>query len=146
MDSCYWQFGDFTFSSDINPKKIYDNPGKYTVSLIALNKSCDDIITKDIIINPIFSLYIPNSFTPSNFDGLNDIFLVKGLEDGIQDFQMYIYNRWGDQVFYSDDIHDGWNGLSLNQDLLPVGTYEYIIFVTDYLYSTRKIKGEILLK
>ena len=56
------------------------------------------------------------------------------------------YRINGYQVFYSDNIHNGWNGLSLNQDLLPVGTYEYIIFVTDYLDSLRKIKGEVLLK
>ncbi|MEE2931542.1 MAG: gliding motility-associated C-terminal domain-containing protein [Bacteroidota bacterium] len=146
MDSCYWEFGDFTSSSEISPIKRYDNVGEYIINLIVLNEFCEDIVTEKIIINPVFSLYIPNSFTPSNFDGLNDIFLVKGIEEGIQDFQMYIYNRWGDQVFYTDNIHNGWNGLNLDKELLPIGTYEYIIFITDHLNSLRKIKGEILLQ
>ena len=52
-------------------------------------------------------LYVPNAFTP-NFDGTNDIFYAKG--EGIKDFKMYIFDRWGEMVFRSDDIYKGWDG------------------------------------
>lgn len=146
-DSCYWEFGDFTTSYEFSPSKSYNSSGTYTVNLIAWNNNmCSDIISKNIIINPIYTLYIPDTFSPSNLDGLNDVFLVKGLEDGIQDFQMYIYNRWGQEVFYSNNINNGWNGLDVAQHKLPTGLYSYIIYLDDYSGIPHKIKGEILLQ
>jgi gliding motility-associated-like protein len=52
-------------------------------------------------------LYIPNSFTP-NGDGLNDIFSAVGYN--IVEFEMLIFNRWGEKIFQSDNINFGWNG------------------------------------
>ena len=116
------------------------------IEVNALNESCNDVITKDIIINPIFSLYIPNSFTPSNFDGLNDIFLVKGLEDGIQDFQMYIYNRWGDQVFYTQSPYEGWNGhVNNGKKIANQAIYVYIVNIVDIYKKSHKVIGHVSL-
>ncbi|MFZ9847316.1 MAG: gliding motility-associated C-terminal domain-containing protein, partial [Flavobacteriales bacterium] len=43
-----------------------------------------------------------------NEDGLNDIFFVKG--DNIYDFELYVFNRWGEVIFHSTDMNNGWNG------------------------------------
>ena len=107
---------------------------------------CVDRITKNIVIDPIYTLYIPDVFTPSIKDGINDLFIVKALEDGIESFEMYIFNRWGQEIFYSNNIENGWNGLDLNQNRLPPAYYSYIIYLEDYLGISRKIKGEILLQ
>ena len=79
-------------------------------------------------------LPIPNAFTP-NSDGLNDYFpwdsgFPKGLS--ISDFTMYIYNSWGEEGFFSDDIMDTWDGKIRSDGQIFSGHYAYII----------KIKGQ----
>lgn len=54
-----------------------------------------------------FFVYLPNAFTPNN-DGNNDVFFVRGR--GIATMSLKIYNRWGNKVFESDDITQGWDG------------------------------------
>lgn len=53
-------------------------------------------------------LFVPNAFTP-NRNGMNDQFRAYG--DGITYFHQMIFDRWGELVFESEDINDGWNSL-----------------------------------
>ncbi|MCC6600945.1 MAG: gliding motility-associated C-terminal domain-containing protein [Crocinitomicaceae bacterium] len=53
------------------------------------------------------SIFVPSAFTP-NGDGINDYFVAYG--ENILEFEMTIYNRWGDKVFFTDDFKKGWNG------------------------------------
>ena len=76
--------------------------------------------------------YVPNSFTP-NSDEHNPVFRPI-FADGSQplNFTIYIYNRWGDEVFMSKDVHDGWDGTSkTNGDNAMDGTYTWNIFFTN---------------
>lgn len=62
-------------------------------------------------------LYVPTAFSP-NGDGINDVFFCKGLFwDSIE---MFIYNRWGQTVFYTDNKNEGWGGGNFNPDLYHV--------------------------
>ena len=54
-------------------------------------------------------LFVPNAFSP-NGDGQNEVFLVMGNKNCIEQFMFSIYNRWGEKVFETDDITKGWNG------------------------------------
>lgn len=54
-------------------------------------------------------LWMPNVFTP-NGDGLNDIFLPKYRNDVDITFQMLIFNKWGEQLFSTNNINQGWDG------------------------------------
>ena len=75
---------------------------------IAVNTNgCRDSIAKIIDIKPAFTIYIPNAFTP-NSDGINDGFRASGI--GIKEFNMQIYDRWGNLIFESDDINKAWDG------------------------------------
>lgn len=67
---------------------------------------------------------IPSAFTP-NGDNENDDFkvLIQGQHELLE---FYVFNRWGEQVFYSTDINTGWDGTYKNQDQ-PVGTYVYLV-------------------
>jgi len=71
-------------------------------------------------------IWFPSAFTP-NDDGLNDIIRVVGNLQHYNDFSLSICNRWGQRVFYTEDIYSGWNGKfnGVNQD---VGSYYYMIF------------------
>ncbi len=69
-------------------------------------------------------LFIPNIFSPNN-DGINDTFLPT-INCAYSDFKISIYNRWGQQIFKSNNINQAWNGKSNNQNL-PPDTYFYSI-------------------
>lgn len=84
-------------------KIIIEQPGLYWVKVS--NPGCYAIDT--ILIKQCPELWVPNAFTPDG-DGVNDIFKAKGVN--IQEFQMFIYNRWGQMIFESNDINEGWDG------------------------------------
>ena len=74
--------------------------------------------------------YIPNAFTP-NGDGLNDEFRIVGIpHENITRFQMEIYNRWGERIFHTADILEGWDG-TWNNGPCPSDTYIWVIGYED---------------
>ena len=134
-----WYFGD---STDVvygtNNSHFYEQTGTFEIMLYVENEfECIDSITKNVIINPNFELYIPNAFTPDG-DSVNDTFNCKGY--GIANFSISILNRWGEMVFSSNDIEEQWNGKNaLN------GVYAYRIDVIDMLGKLHNFEGEISL-
>jgi gliding motility-associated-like protein len=74
---------------------------------------------KEII--PPLRMYIPSAFTP-NGDGLNDQFGVKG--EGVTDFRIRVYDRWGEVIFESDNAQLQWDGSYKGQPVQE-GTYVY---------------------
>ena len=111
-----WDFGDITpndindVSSDQNPLYLYRQPGTYEPMLIVTNQfGCTDTITLKLTIGPDFSFYVPNAFTP-NGDGVNNGFNGKG--EGIAEYEMNIFDRWGELIFHSNSLTDNWDGVS----------------------------------
>jgi gliding motility-associated-like protein len=85
---------------------------------------CSDSDTVEIVVNQgTESLYIPNSFTP-NSNELNDLFLVKG--SAIKNIDMKIFNRFGELLYTTKDITQGWDGTYKGADVAP-GVYTYSI-------------------
>lgn len=88
----------------------YDVAAEYDVTLIASNDSgCKDTTIQKVVVEGIFQFDIPNTFTP-NGDDLNDWFypVITGA-----DFDHYvfdIFDRWGDKIFSSEIVEEGWNG------------------------------------
>ncbi len=67
---------------------------------------CKDIDT--VMVDLLGCVYVPNAFSPDN-NGINDVFYAKcGFE--LAQYSMAIYNRWGNEVFYSEDVNEGWDG------------------------------------
>lgn len=79
---------------------------------------------------PPVSIYIPNAFTP-NGDGINDTFSVKG--EGIRNFHLYIYNRWGEKIFETTNPRQQWDGIYEGQ---PAEQGTYVVQV--YAYGLAK--------
>ena len=74
------------------------------------------------------SIFLPNAFSP-NGDGINDLFKPKGNFFGVKDYELRIYNRWGAQIFETQDPDEGWNGRVLNvRNESPPGVYVYKLF------------------
>jgi gliding motility-associated-like protein len=88
--------------------------------------------------------YIPNAFTP-NGDGLNDRFFILGLPpENITKFNIRIFNRWGQIVYSSRDITEGWDG-KMNGEICPEGNYVWVIYYEDDNKTTTSNKGTVML-
>lgn len=97
-------------SSLKTPERLYNVAGNYRTMLITENDyGCVDTVYKVISIIDDLNIYIPNSFTP-NDDGVNDVFLVKGMGINLENFDLQIIDRWGNIVFETRDINIGWDG------------------------------------
>jgi len=68
-------------------------------------------------------IYVPNAFSP-NGDGLNDTFNV--LVSNVRTFSLQIFNRWGQQIYQTDNPLMGWDG-KFNNTSCPIGAYVFII-------------------
>ena len=99
-------------SNDINPVFQFPNnqPGNYDVTLTTTNKhGCRDSITKIVIIDDVFLFYMPTAFSP-NGDGINDNFKVVGEGFDANNFNMSIFNKWGQLVFETSNPNISWDG------------------------------------
>ena len=115
----------------------YEDTGTYIVKLITENDlNCTDTASREIIILPSYTVYIPNTFSPNN-DGINDLFYPVG--EGILEFKISIYNRWGNQI-YSGSANTPWSG-----EDLPDGKYAYVIEIINLRNTPFKYFGNVLL-
>jgi gliding motility-associated-like protein len=87
------------------------------------------------------NLFYPAAFTP-NGDNLNDVFNVYG--QYITDFEMDIYNRWGELMFTTTQLDIGWDG-SFKGNAMPEGTYTFVANIKDLAGRTFKKSGTVLL-
>jgi gliding motility-associated-like protein len=102
----------------------------YLVSLIVYNEAgCRDSVSKEVSVVSDVILYAPNSFTPDG-DKFNEIWRVYIDGVDIMDFDLFIFNRWGEVMWESHDINAGWNG-TYGGKLVPEGTYIWMIKATD---------------
>ena len=91
-----------------------------------------DLKTKNCVCTP----FIPNSFTPNN-DGKNDeLQIFTGCD--ITELKFSVFNRWGELVFYTEDVNQGWDG-TLRGSLAPNGVY---VFKMEY--QAENFKGEVV--
>ena len=145
-----WYFGDHPLqgsSNLINPIYTYSDPGNYPVILVANNGPCSDDTIKNILIKPVYTLWIPNSFSPNN-DGTNDYFPWDCQDPtamSIKEFEMYIYNSWGEEVFHTEDQNDCWNGRINQNGEVILGYYSYLIKIYDELGVRHTVTGKVLL-
>jgi len=102
------------------------NVTKYRVVAVSFNKNVISVSNTISVVKPL-RLYAPNVFSPDG-DGINDHFEVKGV--GIEEFDLEIYNRWGQLVYKSDTLL-AWNGEYRNRPV-PMGTYVYQVRARNY--------------
>lgn len=96
-----------------------------TFHVLASNRCGADSDRVNIILKDCYcSFYVPNVFSP-NGDGNNDLFGPVYKCD-LTNYQLFIYNRWGELLYQTDDVNSPWNGQGSNGPL-PIGTYVYTI-------------------
>lgn len=114
--NCVFYFGDGDSVNTCNFGNLphtYPATGTYTAMMVVTNaQGCADTFYLTVIVEQETMIYLPNAFTP-NSNGLNESFLAYGTN--VDDFNMMIFDRWGNLLFESDDISKGWDGTSHSQ-------------------------------
>ena len=125
------------FAQNINEVQYDENLNIYRV--VAVRNQNEQITSTSniVIVEKPYAIYAPNAFSPDG-DGLNDVFNVTG--QGIIDFEMEIFNRWGQMVFKSYTVEDKWDGTFRGKDL-PTGTYVYKIKIISYGENQKTVKS-----
>jgi len=141
-----WMFDDEFVSLEQNPTYEFQDTGIYEITLIAFHESgCPDTLKKIIDVEPLVDYFMPNAFTP-NGDGKNDEFIGKGYLEGFKGFEMNIWNRWGEQVYSSDDPYRGWNGRKENNgQMSPQGVYVWELRYIGRRGGNESLKGHVTL-
>lgn len=103
--------------------------------------NADGTLTALFIVQEIRAILIPTAFSPNN-DGTNDEFRVTG--NDVQRLNMQIYDRWGNQVFETNNPQIAWDGTQKGKNL-PVGTYTYYALITTNSNETLTKKGFVVL-
>jgi gliding motility-associated-like protein len=106
-----------------NPIANPDVTTTYTVSSKSVN-GCNVSEEVKVYVSPQGKLFIPNAFTP-NGDGLNDCFGILGAQ-GVTFYELAIYNRFGERVFYAKNPNNCWNGI-FKGNPQPSGTFVYYL-------------------
>ncbi len=115
-----WLFSDGGSSAEMHANHTFDTAGVYYITLIAEDaKGCKDTITKQIIIKEELYIYIPNTFIPDG-DRFNNFFL--GSFVGVAWIKLEVFNRWGQSVYYTEDMNFRWDGIHKGRKLQD-GTY-----------------------
>lgn len=137
--SWWWEFGDNSTSTVQNPVHTYANAGNFTAMLVATNGICTDTARVTISIEEELIYYLPNSFTPDG-DEFNQTFQPV-FTDGFDpyDFNMLIYDRWGEVIFESNDATVGWDGTYQDNTLVQDGTYTWRIEFKERMSDKRHI-------
>jgi PKD repeat protein len=131
ISSHEWLFGDGGTSDAQNPSHQFLEVGTFEVELYVEDAyGCSDMASGTITINPVYDVTVPNAFTPNANGGggggwipgdlSNDVFYP--FARFVDEFRMRIFNRWGELIFESTDIRQGWDGYYRGQ-LSPQDVY-----------------------
>lgn len=126
--ACKMLWGDGSSEADCISDHTYTQPGIYQVMQIADNNGCFDTAYAEVVVRPDFVFWLPNAFTPDDPDGLNDIY--KPVIVGAHDYRFQIFDRWGQQLFQTSNLEEGWDG-RINSRICQSDVYVYKIDFTD---------------
>ncbi|MEC4050509.1 PKD domain-containing protein [Flavobacterium sp. SUN046] len=109
--SIVWDFGDGTFSSELNPSHTYTNPNDYYLVTQTVTYPFGCVYVQHVALNVQrgYLLVVPTAFTPGNRDGVNDTF--RPVTKGLKNVRLDIYDTWGSLIYSEEgEILVGWDG------------------------------------
>ena len=156
-DQYVWDFGDGTTSTEEDPEHYYQEPGWYTVRLLTDNEfGCPDsfVIDEAVFADNKGSIEFPTAFIPDpsgpnggSYDPnsfRNDIFFP--VFEGVIEYHLMIFNRWGEIIFETKEIGRGWDGYhQLTGQILQQDVYVWRANVTFANQQTQELAGEVTL-
>jgi gliding motility-associated-like protein len=128
---CAYAWTPSTGLNATNTASVRATPQDTTVyKVVVTKKGCKEEKTIRINVDNVNcgepNIFVPNAFTPNN-DGNNDILKVRGR--WISKLQFVVFNRWGQEMFSTTDVANGWNGVFKGNEVAP-DVYNYYLQVT----------------
>ena len=151
-----WEFSDGQNSDETNPILFFSNNsfGGVSATLTAINElGCESSYSSFLAFNintlvedSNVDVFIPNTFTPFTNES-NQLFIPIFSDPGLlEEFELNIFNRWGEQVFQSFDYSIGWDGTFWNFDnIVQDGIYIYEVKYKSKNTRRKKIIGHVSL-
>jgi gliding motility-associated-like protein len=141
-----WNFGDLTGATSIlqNPKYTYGDTGCYIVQLsVVANDGCTDVVKHPVCIDPDFTFYAPNAFTPNN-DGKNDEWMPYGIGIDPKNYHLMLFDRWGNLMFETHTWGQGWDGRANNGSAIAqIDTYVWKVDLKDVMHNKHNYVGHV---
>jgi len=136
--------GHFYWHPDVYPSTTLRpevKPLKTTTYYLTGRTAMGCMVTDSVTVHVAF-VNMPNAFSP-NGDGLNDVFRLHPNIKHVKLLNFSVYNRWGNRVFYTEDIEKGWDG-TYNNKPADAGVYYYYVSYT-IGYGNYNFKGDVSL-
>ncbi len=146
-----WTFGDRNLGNSQEQNPVYTYPvndasdtGTFRVWMqVTADNGCQDSTNRLLIIRPEITVFIPNAFTPDGMgDSMNNRFFIVANE--YKTFEVHVYTRWGEEVYRSNNINEGWDGnykgVEAQQDV-----YVYRVIITSLEGKEYEFSGTVTL-
>lgn len=117
------------------------NPSQNTTYYLSSSKNGCIVYDTIIMVKKGFYIYVPTAFTPNN-DGRNDRF--NAIASGLTEYELKVYNRWGEIVYKTNSLAGGWNG-KYKGELQPTGVFVYLINFKKENGENEMLKGTFIL-
>lgn len=134
----YFESGSPSISTEEDPVSTFPDgeEGSYTVTLITTSElGCTDTLNYELIVFSDIIIFAPNTFTPDGDEhNQNWGITMKGIDE--YNFEILVFNRWGQIVWESHNINEEWDG-TYNGKLVDSGTYAWVIRTKDLLEDTK---------
>lgn len=141
----HWSFGDGQGSTEWQPTHTYEGTGTYPVVLtVEDGNQCVDSLSLMYVIREIPTFFLPSAFIPESDIAENRVFKPIGNSISDKNYEMRIYDRWGQLIFVSHQPDYGWDG-HIGNSLAPQGSYTYQIKYQDLEGLPNSVHGSVLL-
>jgi gliding motility-associated-like protein len=125
-----------------NASYLYTDAGTYPVAMVVSNAfGCSDTLIKLVTVDPDFSVYVPNTFTP-NEDGKNESFYPVTRNASLLGFS--VFDRWGTKIFSTEEPGVGWDGTYMGKDCQQ-DVYVWKLTVTGRNGELKSMTGSVTL-
>lgn len=136
-----WDMGDGTrYRLDEVYHSYVDLEEHWVTLKIVTPNGCQGV--DSVLLRPPAHIYFPNAFTPDG-DGLNELFGPLG--HYIEEFEMTIFDRWGEVIFNTKDVNVLWDGKVNGSDDAMTGVYVYTYRVVGHLFPATDGIGHVTL-
>lgn len=113
-----WSNGTLTQTNSVSEGGIYN---------VTVTDPNNCISTNSVEVTKL-NVAIPNAFSP-NGDGANDIFRLNFPPEYVTAFELNIFDRWGQKLFTTTNLNEGWDGTNKNINS-PIDVYAYYLKIT----------------
>lgn len=138
----HWEWTSTTNSTTASPGTLNTYSQIYADSLSFIIGSSDNITA--VFVDKRSDIVMPTGFTP-NGDGINDLFSPLGAQARYaRDYEMQVWNRWGEEVFRANEYIYGWDGTHKGVPA-QTGVYAYMLKYKNIENESKIVKGNITL-